>query len=457
MKLDNKKVHFIAIGGSVMHNLAIALKKHGWIVSGSDDEIFEPSRSKLLKYDLLPKSKGWDVNNISADLDLAILGMHAKADNPELIKAKELNIRIQSFPEFIHDFCVNKQKFVIAGSHGKTTITAMIMHILRHLNKEFDYLVGGEVEGFELTVQLSDAPIIIIEGDEYLNSALDPRPKLLIYEHHVGVISGVKWDHFNVYPTLEDYVESFETFADNTPKAGTLIYNGDDDIATVVGRKEREDVLAIEYTTHPFVIRNGKTFLITKDRNEIEIQIFGEHNMNNLSAAMEVCKKICIDEFQFYDGIKSFKGAGRRMELIAENANTKIYKDFAHAPSKLKASTFALKTQFPEKKLIAVIELHTFSSLNKDFLDQYYDSFNDADESIVYYNPEVVKHKKLEMFKDEDLKEAFNNEDLKIFTNSKNLQDYLSQKDLHNSNLLLMSSGNFDGIDLNAFAKQLLS
>lgn len=457
MKVSNKKVHFIAIGGSVMHNLAIALKKNGWQVSGSDDEIFDPSKSKLLKYDLLPKEKGWNEDNISTDLDLVILGMHATADNLELNKAKKLGLKISSFPEFIRDYSKNKQRFVIGGSHGKTTITAMIMHVLRHIGRDFDYLVGAEIDGFELTVKLNDAPIIIIEGDEYLNSALDPQPKFLIYEHHIGVISGIKWDHYNVYPSLESYVEGFESFTDKTPKAGTLIYNGDDDIATVIGRKERDDVVAVEYNTLPHKIENGITYLLTKNSGEIPLKIFGEHNMSNLSAALEVCKKLSIEEDQFYDAIKSFNGAGRRMELLAKTEETLIFKDFAHAPSKLKASTHAVKAQYPGRKLIACIELHTFSSLNKDFLEQYSDTFHDADEAIVYYNPEVVKHKKLEMIDENDLKSAFNQDDLVIFTESDKLVEYISSINLNNSNLLLMSSGNFDGVDLDEFASKLIS
>ncbi|MEQ8358231.1 MAG: Mur ligase family protein [Cytophagales bacterium] len=457
MKESNKKVHFIAIGGSVMHNLAIALKKNGWQVSGSDDEIFDPSKSKLEKYGLLPKEKGWNANNISDDLDLIILGMHAQADNPELIKAKELGLKISSFPEFIRDYSSNKQRFVIGGSHGKTTITAMIMHVLRHVGREFDYLVGAEIDGFELTVKLSDAPIIIIEGDEYLNSALDPQPKFLIYDHHIGVISGIKWDHYNVYPSLESYVIGFESFTDKTPKAGTLIYNGDDDIATVIGRKERDDVVAIEYTTLPHKVQEGITYLLTKNSGEIPLKIFGEHNMSNLSAALEVCKKLSIEEEDFYEAIKSFSGAGRRMELLAKNDNTLIFKDFAHAPSKLKASTQAVKTQYPDRELIACIELHTFSSLNKDFIEQYADTFVDADEAIIYYNPEVVKHKKLEMINENDLKTAFNQDDLTIFTESDKLIEYIKSKDLNNKNLLMMSSGNFDGVNLDKFAEKLLN
>lgn len=440
-----------------MHNLAIALKKNGWQVSGSDDEIFDPSKSKLEKYGLLPSGKGWNVDNISQDLDLVILGMHAKADNPELVKAKELGLKISSFPEFIRDYSTNKQRIVIGGSHGKTTITAMIMHVLRKIEREFDYLVGAEIDGFELTVKLGDAPIIVIEGDEYLNSALDPQPKFLIYDHHIGVISGIKWDHYNVYPTLDSYVIGFESFADKTPKAGTLIYNGDDDIATVIGRKERDDVVAIEYNTLAHKVENGITYLITKNFGDVPLQIFGEHNISNLSAALEICKKLCIEEGEFYDAIKSFNGAGRRMELLAKNDNTLIFKDFAHAPSKLKASTHAVKTQYPKRELIACIELHTFSSLNKDFLEQYADSFLDADEAIVYYNPEVIKHKKLEMIDEKDLKEGFNQDDLIIFTESDKLIQYIEGKDLNNKNLLMMSSGNFDGVNLEEFASKLIS
>jgi UDP-N-acetylmuramate: L-alanyl-gamma-D-glutamyl-meso-diaminopimelate ligase len=402
------------------------------------------------------ESDGWNTDRIAEDLDLVILGMHAREDNPELKKVKDLGLKIQSFPEFIRSFADSKQRIVIGGSHGKTTITSMAMHVLRECGREFDYLVGAEIEGFDIPVRLSDAPVIIIEGDEYLNSVLDPRPKFLIYDHHIGVISGIKWDHFNVYPTLESYVQAFEKFADSTPKAGTLIYNGEDDISIVIGRKEREDVVPIEYNTHPFKIKKGRTFLLTKNSGEVPLSIFGEHNMENLSAAKAVCDKLCIEENEFYEAMRTFKGASRRMELIAEKGNTRIFKDFAHAPSKLKASTQAVKEQFPEQTLIACIELHTFSSLNKDFLTQYNDTFNSADESIVYFNPEVVENKKLEMISEEDIKSAFNNPNLIIFTNSKQLVEYITSKDLNNSNLLMMSSGNFDGVNLEEFAREII-
>lgn len=457
MLVNSKKVHFIAIGGSVMHNLAIALHQNGWNVSGSDDKIFEPSRTKLDKAGLLPESEGWDAGRITKDLDLIILGMHAREDNPELKKAEELGLKIQSFPEFIRSYSNSKQRIVIGGSHGKTTITSMVIHVLRECGRDFDYLVGAELEGFELTVRLSDAPVIVIEGDEYLNSVLDPRAKFLIYEHHIGVISGIKWDHFNVYPSLEAYVETFEHFADSTPKAGTLIYNGDDDIAMVIGRKERDDVVSLEYNTHPYGIKNGRTYLITKNSGKVPLTIFGEHNMNNLSAAKSVCDKLAIEENEFYEAMRTFKGASRRMELIAEKGDMRIFKDFAHSPSKLKASTQAVKEQFPEQTLIACIELHTFSSLNKNFLNQYHDTFNSADEAIVYFNPDVVENKKLELITEEDIRNAFNNPDLLIFTNSKELLDYIKSKELNNKNILMMSSGNFDGVNLEEFAREIVS
>lgn len=457
MTEGNKKVHFIAIGGSVMHNLAIALKNSDWEVSGSDDEIFEPSKSRLEKNGLFPEKSGWDENNISSDLDLVVLGMHAKEDNPELQKAKSLGLEIKSFPEFVREFSEDKQRIVIGGSHGKTTVTAMLMHVLKALGKKFDYVVGAEVKGFEDSVQLTDdAPIIIIEGDEYLNSTLDPRPKLLLYDQHIGVITGVKWDHYNVFNNLDAYVNVFESFAENSPKAGTLIYNGDDDIAMVIGRKERIDVKAVEYNTHPYVIRDGKTYIQTKNSGEMEIPLFGEHNLNNLNAAKKVCEEMNITENDFYGAIKSFEGAGKRMELIYKKNGFSVYKDFAHAPSKLKASTSALKAQFPSKKLIACIELHTYSSLNKGFLNQYAGTYDAPDLALIYFNPEVVEQKKLEQIDEKVLKDAFKRNDLVVFNDSDELKAFIEKHAEDNGNLLMMSSGNFDGINLEQFAKTLV-
>lgn len=451
------QVHFIAIGGSVMHNLAIALHRKGYQVTGSDDEIVEPSKGRLAQLGLLPAEIGWFPEKIHPGLQAVILGMHARVDNPELLKAQELGIRIYSYPEYIYEQCVDKQRIVIAGSHGKTSITSMILHVLQYHNRKFDYVVGARLEGFETTVKLTDdAPIVVIEGDEYLSSPLDRRPKFLHYRHHIGLISGIAWDHINVYPTFDKYVRQFEEFADASPKSGTLIFDETDDLVAVICRKEREDVNSIEYNVHPHVIRNGQTFLITSDDQEVPVRIFGEHNMKNLNGARMVCNRIGVSDDRFYEAIQTFKGAANRLELLGQNAHTTVYKDFAHAPSKLEATTHAVKQQFPNRKLIACLELHTFSSLNKNFLGQYRDTFNDADLSIVYYNPHTLEHKRMENLSEEEVRTAFNNPNLQVYTDSQQLLDFLLSQSWQDKNLLLMSSGNYNGTDMKAFAAQIV-
>lgn len=451
------KVHFIAIGGSAMHNLALALGKKGYTVTGSDDEIFEPSRTRLSAAGILPEKMGWFPEKITADLDAVILGMHARKDNPELTKALEMGLKIYSYPEFIYQQSEDKQRIVITGSHGKTTITSMILHVLKHFNRKFDYLVGAQLEGFDTMVKLSeDAPVIIIEGDEYFSSPLDPTPKFLHYKHHIGLMSGIAWDHINVYPTYDDYVRQFETFADSTPKAGTLIYSEEDDLVTVICRKERDDVQRLEYSAHKHVIKNGITYLKT-DSEDIELKIFGKHNLTNLSGAKAVCLKIGITDKMFYDAIQSFKGASNRLEILEKNEDTIIFRDFAHAPSKLNATSNAVKNQFPERELIAVLELHTFSSLNKAFLPNYRDTFDAPDQSIVYFNPETLKHKKLPEISAEEVKKAFHTTGLKVFTNNEDLKAELLKVNWKNKNLLFMSSGNFGGINIKEFAGKIIN
>lgn len=444
---NSQRIHFIAIGGSVMHNLAIALKEKGYRVTGSDDDIFEPSRSRLEKAGILPPSYGWDPSRITEDLDAVVLGMHAKADNPELLKAQSLGLKIYSYPDYIFENIKDKQRIVIAGSHGKTTITSMVLHVLQYHNRAFDYVVGAQIEGFDNMVKLSDAPIIVIEGDEYLTSPLDRTPKFLKYQHHIGLISGIEWDHINVYPTLEDYVKQFDHFADATPKAGTLIYCEEDDMATLICNKEREDVQRVEYKEHPSRIENGTTYLKTHE-GEVPVRIFGRHNMQNLSGAKEVLKKVGVTSEQFYEAIQTFKGAANRLELLKEKENHAVFKDFAHAPSKLAATTKALKDQFKNRQLVACLELYTFSSLNKAFLSQYQSTFNAADIAIVYYSPKNLVLKNLENFSAEDVKLAFNRSDLLVFTEIIELKQYLMSIDWNNKNLLMMSSGKFDGLDL---------
>lgn len=454
MNQPRQKIHLISIGGSVMHNIAIALKEQGHQVTGSDDEIYEPSRSRLKSHGLLPATVGWSEERITEDVDIVILGMHARKDNPELQKAKALNLHIVSFPEFIYQQSVDKQRVVIAGSHGKTTITAMIIHVLKHYDRKVDYVVGASIEGLENSVNFSDAPLIIIEGDEYLTSPLDPVPKFLKYHHHIGLISGIAWDHINVFPTEEDYVRQFDLFADATPKGGVLIYNSEDAMTSVVGNKEREDVTAIPYHTPKHKIIDGQLYLI-EGTMRVPLKVFGEHNLQNMEAAKQVLKKIGITDAMFYEAIQSFSGAGNRLEIISSTDDFTIYSDYAHAPSKVKATINAMKKRYPQRKLIACFELHTFSSLNKEFLPQYKNVMNEADEAIIYYNPENINKKKLQPMSPEDIVNHFNTKGLMVFTEKQELLDYLAGRDWENANLLMMSSGSFDKLDINTLATQL--
>lgn len=448
------KIHFIAIGGSVMHNLAIALHKKGITITGSDDEIYEPALGKLEKYKI-NASTGWDAARITEDVDAVILGMHAKEDNPELLKAKELNIPIFSFPEFIYELSKNKQRIVIGGSHGKSSITAMIMHVLKENNKKFDYLVGAELPDFELTVGISDAPIIILEGDEYLSSKLDKTPKFLAYKHHIGVISGVAWDHKNVFPTFDDYTAQFDAFADQTPKAGTLIYNEEDSLAKIIGVKEREDVKAVPYKTHDAITEAGKTYLKVGN-DTIAIKIFGKHNLQNINAAKAVCKAIGITEDKFYEAIANFSGASKRLELIAGANNSYVFKDYAHSPSKLEATTTALKQQFTDNKLVAIYELHTFSSLDGEFVKEYKNTLKAADQAFIFINPSNLKVSGGGEISEQQLKEAFKSDSLALFTDIEALKTKLKEVKAEGTTFAFMSSGNFQQTDLNTFAKELV-
>ena len=439
-----------------MHNLAIALHKQGFTISGSDDEIFEPSRSLLQSHGLLPKEEGWHADRITNDLDAVIVGMHAREDNPELTKARDLGLKIYSFPEYIYEQSVDKQRIVIAGSHGKTTITSIIMHVLKYHGRKFDYAVGARIEGFDEMVQLSDAPIIIIEGDEYLTSPLDLTPKFLKYHHHIGLISGVRWDHINVFPTEEEYVRQFDLFADATPKAGTLIYSEDDPMASVIGHKGREDVNEIGYKTHPYTIEDGTTYL-THGQESIPVKLFGKHNLQNISAALTVMKRIGITDDMFYTAIQSFSGADKRLELISQKPGMAIYKDYAHAPSKVKATTLAVKEQYPERDLVACLELHTFSSLNKEFITQYKGTMKYANVPIVFYNPETIAKKKLPAISKDEIKEAFEEPKLTVFDNRTEMVDFLKQQNWDNTNLLLMTSGTFDNLNYTNLQAELTS
>ncbi len=450
------KVHFIAIGGSAMHNLAIALHQKGYEVSGSDDEIFEPSRSRLLKRGLLPGQQGWFPERITKDLDAVILGMHAKEDNPELLKAKELGIKIYSYPEFLFEQSKKKKRIVIGGSHGKTTITSMILHTLHYWDKKCDFMVGAQLEGFDVMVRLSeDAPCIVLEGDEYLTSPIDRRPKFHLYKPDIAVISGIAWDHMNVFPTFDNYIEQFRIFADSISRNGTLIYCENDVEVKKIGEHARPDIHTIPYTIPPHHIVDGITYLTTKD-GDIPLKIFGEHNLMNLMAASYVCNKLGISDTNFWEAIQHFSGASKRLQLLASNKTAAVYKDFAHSPSKLKATTDAVKKQFPDRRLVGVMELHTYSSLNPAFLDQYRGAMDAVDIPVIYFSEHALKIKKLPPLSVEDVRSAFANPDIQVYTDSAGLFRMLRKLDMHNTNLLLMSSGNFDGVDLDAFARELI-
>ncbi len=449
-------IHFIAIGGSAMHNLAIALHLKGYTITGSDDEIFDPAKSRLEKYGLIPKTIGWNVNNITDKLDAVILGMHARADNPELLKAEELGLKIYSYPEFLYEQSKDKIRVVIGGSHGKTSITAMILHVLNLQHVDTDYMVGAQLEGFEVMVKLTEkAPFMILEGDEYLTSPIDRRPKFHVYRPNIGLINGIAWDHINVFPTFDNYVDQFRIFAGLIEPKGTLVYfNGDDEVRKI-GETTHAGVSAIAYDIPEHKIDNGTTVIIHQGK-EYPLMVFGKHNLQNICGAWQVCKLLGVADDKFLESIQTFKGASKRLELVAKNDNTAIYKDFAHSPSKLSATVSAVKEQFPQRKLVACMELHTFSSLTPEFLNQYQGSFGNADVAVVYFNPHTIAHKKLPPLTLEMVKVAFQREDLVVVNESDELQRMLLAMNWQNTNLLLMSSGNFDGIKEKEFAQQML-
>lgn len=451
------RIHFIASGGSIMHSLAIDLKKAGNAVTGSDDHFYEPSKSKLARHGLLPKNEGWDANRITADLNFVILGMHAKADNPELLKAQALGIQIYSFPEYIYQASKNKQRVVIAGSHGKTTTTSMVMHVLGYLGKDYDYMVGAQLEGYDNMVKVSDAPVIIIEGDEYTTSPLDLTPKFLHYKHHIALLSGIAWDHYNVYPTLENYVEQFELLLDSSQENSTLIFCQEDQ-ATVelVEEKQKAGITYLPYQAHKHVVTDGKTSLIRPNDDLVPLQIFGQHNMENLNGAFLVLKQMGITDDQFYEAIQTFKGAAKRLQTMGQGDTTTMYLDFAHAPSKLKATASALKAQFEDRALVACVELHTFSSLNKDFIHQYENALDQPDEALIYIDPAAAKRKGLESLSENDLRKAFKRDDIILFNDTNQLYNHLMAHDWTNKNLAFMSSGNFGGLDFEGLKKHIL-
>jgi len=449
------RVHFIAIGGSAMHNLAIALHKKGYQVTGSDDEIFEPSKSRIASYGLLPEKFGWDENRITADIDAVILGMHARIDNPELLKAQELGLTIYSYPAYIYEQSKNKTRVVIGGSHGKTSITAMVLHVLEKCNFDFDYMVGAQLEGFDTMVQLTDAPVIILEGDEYLSSPIDRRPKFHLYKPHIALISGIAWDHINVFPTFENYIEQFDIFINQIEPNGYLTYCENDIVLKKLVTKNTSKIKKEGYSTPANYIEKGITFLKTEIGN-IPLMVFGDHNLQNINGAKLICNQLGVDDADFFRAIATFKGAAKRLELIAKSETTAVYKDFAHSPSKLKATTKAVKQQYPDRKVVACMELHTFSSLNKNFLSEYENAMSDADEAYVYYSEHTLAHKKLEHITPAEVKNAFASDNVEVINDSKQLVNVLENKNWNNSVLLLMSSGNFDGVDLNAFGEKIV-
>ncbi len=445
------KIHFIAIGGSIMHTLAVHLKKQGHQVSGSDDKIFEPSKSILQENELLPENMGWFPEKITQDIEIIILGMHAQNDNPELLQAKNLNLKIYSYPEYIYQQSRHKQRIVVAGSHGKTTVTAMVMHVLKAQNRTFDYLLGAAPKGFSSNISITkDAPIIVLEGDEYISSTEDPSPKFLHYQHHIAVITGLAWDHINVYPSYHSYIEAFEKLIRASKKSSNVIYCKKDRVLSKLINKYKHlaDVNFIPYLSHKSRIKKGLTFITSNNQNKIQLKIFGEHNLQNLNAAKNVCKQLAISEKDFYEAIASFEGAYMRMEKLAESKDFYFFRDFAHAPSKVSAALKAVHKQFPRRKLVACFELHTYSSLNRDFVQGYKNSMKPADQAVVFYNSEAAAAKQVKPYTVKDICSAFGRGDMKVFSRVAELANYMRTINWKNTNLLMMSSGDFGGLDI---------
>jgi UDP-N-acetylmuramate: L-alanyl-gamma-D-glutamyl-meso-diaminopimelate ligase len=441
------RTHFIAIGGAAMHNLALALHNKGYIVTGSDDAIFEPSKSRLEKKGLLPEYLGWFPEKITPNIEAIIVGMHAKADNPELLKAKELGVKIYSYPEFLYEQSKYKTRVVIGGSHGKTTITSMILHVMHYHNINVDYMVGAQLEGFDTMVHLTETnDFIVLEGDEYLSSPIDRRPKFHLYQPNIALLSGIAWDHINVFPSFENYVEQFEIFVKQIINGGILVYNEEDETVKKVAEDATNPIRKIAYKTPNYKVENGTTLLETPE-GDMPIAIFGGHNLNNLAGAKWVCQNMGVDEVDFYEAIASFKGASKRLEKIAESNNKVAYKDFAHSPSKVAATTKAVRNQYPDRKLIACLELHTYSSLNAAFLKEYQGALDAADIAIVFYSPDAVKIKQLDEITYQQIAQAFNKENLIIYTNPQDFKTFLFSQEFDNSALLLMSSGNYGGLN----------
>ncbi len=440
-------IHFIAIGGSAMHNLAIALHQKGYQVSGSDDMIHNPSKSRLEKYSLLPQEFGWFTEKISSSLDVVILGMHAKKDNLELLEAQKLGLKIYSYPEFLYEQSKDKTRVVIGGSHGKTTITSMVLHVLSYHEKEVDYMVGAQLEGFETMVHLTEEnDFIVLEGDEYLSSPIDMRPKFHLYKPNIALLSGIAWDHVNVFPTFDNYLEQFRVFTDSMVNGGIMVYNEEDiNVKEVVDSSENH-IKKYPYQTPNHFIKDGVTYLETSE-GDLPLEIFGKHNLQNLAGSKWICQHMGIDEDDFYEAIASFSGASKRLEKVAENNDTVIFKDFAHSPSKVEATTRAVKNQYNNRKVLACLELHTYSSLNADFLSEYKGSLDFADKAVVFYSPDAVKIKQLKEVTKKQIADAFQYDDLIIYTNPQEFKDFLFSENLKETVLLFMSSGNYGGLD----------
>ncbi|HPD65466.1 MAG TPA: Mur ligase family protein [Bacteroidia bacterium] len=442
------RIHFISIGGSVMHSMAIAMYQQGHQVSGSDDEIFEPALGKLRRFGLLPPEKGWFAEKITKDIDIVVLGMHARADNPELLRAQELKLKIVSFPEFVYQNSVNKKRIVVAGSHGKTTITSMLMHVFRHCGKKFDYLVGSSVAGFENSFHLSnEADFIIIEGDEYLSSAINPEPKFLWYKPHLAIISGIAWDHYNVFPEFDQYVLQFKKFIGSMPAGGHLAYDENDETLLQIVA-EYNHISKYPYTYPDYQLKNGKFYLTVQDGQMVELKLFGSHNLLNMNGARIICRLAGIEDKVFFEAIAGFQGAGKRLEKVYENENILIFRDFAHAPSKVKATISGIKAQFPAKKILACLELHTYSSLNREFLPQYRGSTRIADRCCIFINEEAVRLKGLKLLQRQEISEAFGDERLHVFYAKQQLTEFIKENLNGDDILLLMSSGNFDNLSV---------
>ena len=447
------RIHFIAIGGAAMHNLAMAVAtKAGYVVTGSDDEIFDTARTHLQEAGLLPEEMGWHPEKITSDIDAIILGMHAREDNPELVRARELGLKIYSFPEYLYEQTKDKIRIVVGGSHGKTSTTSMILYVLQHLGIEADYMVGAQIEGFERMVRLSDtAKYAVFEGDEYLTSPLDLRSKFLWYHPHVAILTGIAWDHINVFPTFDGYVDTFRKFVDGIEENGTFIYYKHDTNLCEIASQARPDIKQIPYEAYeptPNPSLKGR---------EVGLKIFGRHNMENLQAAALACEQIGVKREDFYREISTFTGASNRLELIDEIGTNVAYKDFAHSPSKLRATVNAVRERYPDKQLVAAMELHTFSSLMADFLPQYEGCMAQADKAFVYFNPKVLEHKKLPPISAEEVVQAFGSANVEVFTDSQLLQERLREIEYQSTALLMMSSGNFDGVNIPEFAKELIN